>query len=1396
MAQDKVAIIGIFGRFPGAENIDQLWEMLTEGKSGTQRFLLEELEQQGLPASLINDEQYVPVRGVIGSEEYFDSAFFGFSGLEADLMDPQARQALECSYGALEDAGYAEPAYREKTSVFASVSRSEYEHFLLGELDPQVLAAPYTLDGTLADFVPLRIANKLGLEGQSVLVKSACSSSLLAVHMACQHVRNGESSMALVCSSAISWPARQGRLAVSGGVMSIDGKCRPFDAQANGTVSSDAVVAIVLKPLDKAIEDNDRIYAVIAASAANNDGGRKSSFTAPSVDGQKDVACTALEMAGVSPDEIRYIETHGSATVIGDPIELSALAEAYTATDEKIAIGSIKSNIGHTDTSAGLMGLVKVTLCLYHKELVPSINYQTPNPLIDFSETPFVVNTQRQPWRTKYKAAVHATGMGGTNVHCILEAADAPLQPMPAATGPELIVLAAKSPAALENITERLVAFLRSPLKSSLADIANTLQVGRQAFEYRRRIVAESTDDLLTKLVQREVPGVKSFDAGERRDKVVFLCPGLGVNDFSLAVRLCGKSDIFRKSLEDSFRIVNSELETDLMQVLCSIGQPETTQSLGWSDSQSVNSMLDVTYAHPLIFCIQLGFADLWASVGIKPSCLVGYSLGEYVAATLAGVFSREDALRLVAKRAGLIDKQSKGRMVAVALPYEQLLGYCNENVSIAAENATNLCVIAGCESAINDVLGKLKEDRVFYNVIQSQHAFHTQWMSPASGALESIVGMYDRQAPEVPFISNVTGDWITDDQVNSTGYWADHLSSPVQYLESLKTLAREQNTVYVELGAAGYLADLAKLINPENAVNCLTSFDKTIQADVYGQWLAALGTLWGAGVEVNWPGLERRDKPRRVSLPTYPYSRKRHAISPSGASNRDSFRAPAAQVRSEKSSLETVGSLPVGKDAGSSAVYDIILKIWQRAFGNNNLSGRSHFYEMGGHSLLAVQLLYYIRESLQVSLNVGDLRAHPTIDELSQFVAKSIHMQRNDLVIKGAVAKAIVDACKEDRADLTREYVLSVLRRLSDEIASVDTAKIKGYDALIADLTRVLKHDLGRPVYAHELTGRDTLASLCELVNSVVFSESIALAGAGTAASETTRSAVPAVLSSASEHLIRGKNPQAAFILSSARSGSTLLRVMLAGHPQLFCPPELHLLGYPTVKARNEHLQSEHFGKGLQRALMELYHIGPSEADEKVKELVANNSSISQAFALMQTQAAPRLLVDKSPDYAGDPDILRSALDMFESSRFVVLTRHPGAVMESYVRNRIGAIATNRWADPFAQAEDHWFRYYSNIMNFVSSLPDSHIILRYEDLVENAEVAMRRTCEFLGVAFHPAVLDPYSGARMIDGAGDPNFHEHQAIEKTFASRWKDQPQHYQFSSKTIALAKTMGYEI
>jgi phthiocerol/phenolphthiocerol synthesis type-I polyketide synthase E len=1399
-----IAIIGMAGRFPGANNIADLWSLLKTGANATTRFTKSELVDQGIDRVLVDDPNYVRVRGVIGQEDFFDSAFFGFNDFEARLMDPQARLLLECSWEALEDAGYGARERREPVSMYASISRSEYEHHLLRHLDATTLSTPFILDGTLSDFASLRVSHKLNLKGPSIVVKTACSSSLVAAHLACQGILAGEAPLAMVAAASIAWPPKAGRLAVAGSIFSRSGECRAFDQEADGIVSSDAVAAIVLKRLDRALDAKDHIYAIIRGSAVNNDGADKQGFAAPSVDGQAEVVRRALSAAGAAPHEIGYIEAHGSGTLIGDSMELQALSEVFgreSAQAERITIGSVKTNLGHTNTAAGLVGLIKTALCLYHRELVPTAGFRRPNPHFRLEDTRFRISNQNESWRPPKLACCHSTGMGGTNAHCVLEEAPPRGRSAVGPKLPQLLPISAKTPSALESASEALRDCLASGPAWPLADVAWTLQVGREAFRHRRCVVADSAAEAIELLTHRTSPSVRtSVTAGKQRP-VAFLCPGLGVHDLGMAAALYQESEVFRRSLDGCLDHLAAPIGKQLRAALdAQSGSRHALPALLWrSDASIADQALPTAIAHPLLFSVELALADLWRSIGIEPKALLGYSLGEYVAATLAGVFSRCDAIDLVVARAQLIEAQPAGMMVAVSLAKQALLDLCEGDVEIAAENGARLCVVAGPIEAMTRRLQVFRDKGLVYAVVPARHPFHTSALAPVATKLEKLVAGIRRSRPTVPFLSNVTGDWITDEQARDPRYWGRHLCQTVEFRTAIARLLADQQMALLELGTGGYLSDLAKLHEPGKKRPIICSLESG-RRSAYGRWLDVAGHLWTTGVTIEWSGLSRPETARRCSLPTYPFERKRHVVRPrlDRVEDRPASGPASEMMDVEDDQREVTGcervAVPVSAKASESRIHGM-RRLWQKAFGFE-IADADNFFEIGGHSLLAIQLLFYVREAFNVELSIVDLRKSPTISTLTRLIDSRIGRPNASSEPKGHFLQYLRGLAAPDRSAEIERYIQRALEKLlrspvrdSDD----DDLQALGLDDAIPDLMRMLKHDLGRPVFPHELAKRRTAHALCTFVAGIVNSDEGTSNGDVQTGPETGGEL--ALSRRRATGRIRTRNAPIAFILSSARSGSTLLRVMLAGHPALFCPPELHLLGYGNLKERRDKLKSEHFGRGLQRAFMELRDINATEAQTQVDALTARGITIKDTYAMLQELARPRLLVDKSPDYAEDIEVLRAADDLFSSTYYLVLVRHPYAVIESYVRNRIGAIADKQWRDPYAQAEDHWRRHYQNIFDFLNEDRRPAHIIRYEELVTDSVTVMRGICASLGIEYHEAAVSPYEGARMIDGPGDPNFHEHGRIDPGLIHAWRQACRKIELKPSTHALAERLGYQ-
>ena len=695
---NAIAVVGLAGRFPGSPDIDRFWDNLRNGQEGLTFFTDDELQSAGIDPAVFNRPNYVRSKGLLDGIEQFDAAFFGFNPREAEIIDPQHRVFLECAWTALEHAGYDPHAFDGAIAVYAGATMNTY---LLTNLiaNPNVVAAVggYQLMlGNDKDFLPTRVSYKLNLKGPSVNIQTACSTSLVAVQQACRSLLNYECDMALAGGVSIGLPHIGGYLYQEGMILSPDGHCRAFDAQAQGTVSGEGVGIVVLKRLSDAVAAGDTIHAVIRGAAINNDGALKVGYTAPSVDGQAEVIALAQAQAGVTPDSITYIETHGTGTALGDPIEIAALTQAFRLGTQRTgycAIGSVKTNIGHLDAAAGVAGLIKTVLALKHRQLPPSLHFTQPNPKIDFANSPFYVNAQLADWPANgapRRAGVSSFGIGGTNAHVVVEEAP-PLDDTPALTKPQLIVLSARSDSALEAATRNLADRLQRQPDINLADVAYTLQVGRRAFNHRRSMVCTTVADAAQSLTDA---GRMITATQERDDRpVAFMFTGQGAQYVNMARGLYDTAPTFRRHIEACAEFLKPQLGFDLREVLYPVeGQTE----------QAVQRLQQTGLTQPALFVIEYALAQLWIEWGVQPRAMIGHSIGEYVAACLSGVFSLEDALTLVAARGRLMQSLPGGAMLSVAWPEYQVKPLLNSALALAAVNAPSLCVVSGSYDAID----------------------------------------------------------------------------------------------------------------------------------------------------------------------------------------------------------------------------------------------------------------------------------------------------------------------------------------------------------------------------------------------------------------------------------------------------------------------------------------------------------------------------------------------------------------------------------------------------------------------------------------------------------------------------------------------------------------------
>ncbi len=881
--EERIAIIGLAGRFAGAPTANDLAAMLEAGRTGVSFFSDRELLAAGIPASLVADPAYVKARCALDGADLFDAAFFSLTPRDAALLDPQQRLFLEQCWAALEDAGQAGEARPRRVGVFASASRSTYQTHLLRCLGEEALL-PFTLDGTLNDFMAARAAHKLDLRGPSLMVQSACSSSLHALHLACQSLLTGESDLALVGAASITVPTRAGALSLPGGITSPDGICRAFDAEAQGTVGGDAVVVIVLKRLEDALRDRDHVRAVILGSAVNNDGAARAGFSAPAVEGQAAVIRQALSMAGVSPAEIGYVEAHGSGTPLGDPIEIAALSRAFSSPAlprQSCPVGSIKPSVGHTDVAAGLAGLVKVVLGLERRALFPTAHFHRPNPHIDFPQTPFFVQTELAPWPSRggsRKAGVSSFGMGGSNAHVVLEEA-----PPPPERGPDpewkLLVLSARSRSALERMTAQLAEHLRAHPDLPLADVAHSLQVGRGAFAHRQTLLCQTLSQAITALEERNPQVLLGSHNEGATPSLAFLFPGLGDPSVGLSRRLYAAAPAFRAEFDRCAELLAPSLSLDLRTLLSPSDPPPLAANPLLR--APTPSLLPTRIAQPLLLSIELSLQAFLRSLGHRPTALLGHSLGEYAAAVTAGVFSREDALSLVAERARLIATLPRGAMLAVPLSPEEISELAAPGISLSAINGARMSVVGGSEEAITSLIERLDAQGIASIRLAVEHAFHTEAMRPIAAAFAARVAAVERHPPQIPYLSNLTGDWVEPAEAQSPAYWAEHLCQPVRFHAALSKLLTDPSRLPVELGPGATLTSLARLamqsdsIAPRPALALLAAEP----GSAHPPWLDAVAALFRAGLPIDGEALDPLGKARRVPLPTYPFERSRHWV-------------------------------------------------------------------------------------------------------------------------------------------------------------------------------------------------------------------------------------------------------------------------------------------------------------------------------------------------------------------------------------------------------------------------------------------------------------------------------------------------------------------------------------
>lgn len=986
---DHIAIVGMSARVPGATNVPAFWQNLLDGVDSLRILTPDELAAAGITDAVSSRPDYVPVSGWIDHADAFDHSYFGYTPFEAERIDPQQRLLLELAVAAFDDAAIATAPAGLRAGIYAGVAANSYlTRNVLPHDQAHEFGLDYTLLGNDKDYVATRIAYKLGFTGPALTVQTACSSSGVALHLACQALLSDDCDVALAGGAALPWQYQFGHEHVPGGALSADGRIRPFDTSASGMVLTAGGACLVLRRLDEAIADGHTIHAVIRGTALSNDGAAKASFTAPGVPGQRAVIRAALDRAGVNARDIGTLEAHGTGTPVGDPIEVSAITQAWREDTSDVgycAIGSVKSNIGHLDAGAAAVGAVKLALMVRHGERPASLNCDTPNPECQFENTPFVVNRERTAWAgTEPRlGALSSFGFGGTNFHAIFEQGPTPAS-APARRPWQLLRLSAKSEAALatqrSELAEALTAETTGTL--SLADVAYTLDIGRNRHNHRAAVVASTLDQAAERLLaaQHIVTGSSPIP----NPHLVFTFPGQGAQHPGMGRRLYETEPVFRSAVNQCADILLTEIGVDLRDLL----YPDDPTN---SDA-AAEALRDTHLAQPAIFSISYATAKLWMSWGLTPETMIGHSVGELVAATLSGVFSLDHALLIIAERGRLMQTMPAGGMLAVRISENDVLPYLGDEVSVAGVNSPQVTILSGPHHALDVVRGHLEADGFGTTPLHTSHAFHSAMMDPVLTQFAQTVSRYPLNAPTIPFYSSVTGLPITSEQAQDPKYWAEQLRRAVRFGPAVQHLVQTSGAVLLECGPGQNLTTSARQTLGDPAIDArgataIASLPHAAITDIDdAEHLGtAVARLFVAGIELDARRFTAGEARIRVSLPGHPFIRTRHWLEPGDATiplATSAGRGPHAAANA----VEPDADLPSEPGSTLDAVRELFLDV----AGVQLEPGDEHgtFLELGFDSLLLTQITSHLNARMGTSLRFRQLlEDFPTADTLAGYL-------------------------------------------------------------------------------------------------------------------------------------------------------------------------------------------------------------------------------------------------------------------------------------------------------------------------------------------------------------------------------------------------------------------------
>ncbi len=987
---NDVAVIGMAGRFPGADTITEMWQNLLDGKETTSFFNAEELDES-IPLEIRNDPTYVKARGIIKNANQFEPSFFNINPKLAELMDPQQRVFMEIAYELLEKTGHLPQNHQYKIGVFAGAGTNSY-------LENNVLAHPELIQNqgktqiisvNDKDYISSRTAYHLNLTGPAININSACSTSLLAIAQAATNIRIGTCQVAIAGAASITSPIKSGHLYQEGSMLSNDGHCKPFDDTATGTVFSDGAGVVLLKDLEAAERDGDLIYAVIKGTGINNDGGSKGSFTAPTIDGQAGAIVDALKDAGINGSKISYIEAHGTGTPIGDPIEIEGLVEAFGKQETKqyCAIGSVKGNFGHLTHAAGVAGFIKTCLALHTHKIPASLGFKIPNRNIDFENSPFYVNTELSDWSKgdKRYAGVTSLGVGGTNVHVILEEYKNIEKPIVNSKLPEIVMWSAKSEESANLYGQALLDYAQDKPNLNLTNISWTLKKSRNDFSFRKFVIAHSQTDFLNQLANKNS---KTHQVKADPTNLVFVFPGQGAQYLNMAKDLYNKEVIFKEHFDVCAEFLKEYITEDIRQIIFPAE----------NNNEAEEKLKNTKYTQPALFVVEYALAKLWMSWGLIPTEFCGHSIGEYVAAHLAGVFSLKDGLKLIALRGKMVSEMPKGSMLSVRGLFDEIAPIIPKNIDVAAVNSAKLFVLSGEVEAISYFANTLTEKGIANSLLFTSHAFHSSMMDPIIADFESVVTGVKLSEPKTPIISTVTGKYLTRAEATDPKYWASHLRKTVRFENAASFMLDELAApVFLEVGPGTVITTLVNQTAIAKGKPAKTISSLADKENDYVSTLTALGQLWAAGQTVNWQQYFGNSHKDFLNLPTYQFNRQLCWVSPEPKTTFKPLNLPLATSENVPQVQHKFNG-----EMRKTALTEKVKQILEDASGieMQNLNTELSFLEIGLDSLLLTQIALSLKKAFDLPITFRKLNEeYPSVNMLVDYIEKNSPQQSGETV-------------------------------------------------------------------------------------------------------------------------------------------------------------------------------------------------------------------------------------------------------------------------------------------------------------------------------------------------------------------------------------------------------------